>query len=395
MTTTRRSPAGAMTLGASATIVCLLPVFLTGATAVQITADLGFGSVGLGAAVALHRAGAAVTSPFLGRLADDLGAAVSIRFASAAAAISALGIAFTAVNWASLAVWLMLSGAAHGFVSPAANRMLSNAVPAGRLGTAFGIKQSAPPATTMLAGLSVPLLAVTLGWRSGYLAAGVLAIIVAVSARRTVPRTPRTGSRSRTPAEPLAERGVLLLLAAASGGAAAASAIATTFYVASAVPSGVSPQAAGMLFAAASAAAVLTRVGMGVLSDRMLSGHLTLCAGLIAGGAVGLAMLATGTPAAMATGITVAMIGVWGFNGVFWFALVRAYHRTPGRITGAIAPGVLIGATIGPTVAGVIADTAGYPAMWLTAAFVAVASAAGIHLGGRRLTPEEPAATSP
>jgi MFS family permease len=63
--------------------------------------------------------------------------------------------------------------------------MLSNAVPARRLGAAFGIKQSAPPATTMMAGLSVPLLAVTLGWRAGYLTSAVLAAIVAVAARRT------------------------------------------------------------------------------------------------------------------------------------------------------------------------------------------------------------------
>lgn len=382
-----------MTLGASGTIVCLLPVFLTGAMAVQITQDLGFGTVGLGVAVALHRGGAAITSPFLGRLTDDLGATASIRIATATATIAALGIALTASNWPTFAVWLALSGASHGFVSPAANRMLSQAVPTGRLGAAFGIKQSAPPATTMLAGLSVPLFAVTLGWRSGFFAAAALALAVTLSARRTVPRPPK----QPTPAgsnEPLADRGVLMLLSASSGLAAATSSTVTTFYVSSAVPAGVTPQAAGVLLSVASVAAVIARTGTGFLSDRMTRGHLTLCAGLIGSGAAGLAFLATDIPLLMGVGVTIALLGVWGFNAVFWYSLVRAYPKTPGRVTGTLAPGILAGATIGPTISGFIADGLGYPTMWGVTAALAILSAIGIYIGGRRLPALEPATTT-
>ncbi len=382
--TPRRSPAGALALGSSATIVCLLPVFLTGAMAFQLTESLGFGTVGLGAAVALNRAAGAATAPFLGGFADRLGATRSIRIAATAAAVAALGIALTATTWLTYVAWLLLSGAAHALVVPAANRMLSTVVPPGRLGAAFGVKQSAPPTTTMLAGLSVPVLALTLGWRSAFYATAVLAVIVAITAREVTPRTARPAASGAPPA-PLEARRALLYLAVSLGLAAAASSATTTFYVDAAVPAGTTPQTAGTLLAVASLAAILTRLGTGVLSDHMTGGHLNMSAGFVAGGCVGLALLGSDDPTLMAVGVVVSLVGVWGFNGVVWYALMRRYPQSPGRVTGTIAPGILLGGTIGPLVLGVVADGAGYPTMWWLTAAIAVVAVAGIVASARGL----------
>ncbi|MEX2562335.1 MAG: MFS transporter, partial [Nitriliruptoraceae bacterium] len=139
------SPRKAMSLGAAITVVSLLPVFLTSALVVQMTEDLVFGTVGLGALVALNRAFAAATSPWIGRLTDQLGAIRAMRIGGMVAIVCSLGVALATTNWWALAFWVTLAGGANVFAQTAANRLLSNNVPANRLGTAFGMKQSAPP----------------------------------------------------------------------------------------------------------------------------------------------------------------------------------------------------------------------------------------------------------
>lgn len=380
-----------MMLGAAVTVVSMLPMFLVSALAVQLTDELAFGTVGLGAAVAVNRLGAAGTAPLLGRLSDRLGARRSIRIAGTIAGVCALGIAITASSWIILAVWLVLTGSANALAQPAANRLLSTRVPLARLGTAFGFKQSAPPIAAMLAGLSVPLLAVTLGWRWSFIAASVMSILVVVAVGRPSESAGRRAMRSRAKTR-LEGRHHLRLLAVAFAFANLTSAATTTFYVDAAVRAGTTSTFAGTMLAVASGAAVTVRLVSGVISDRLVTGHLRLCSALIGGGAVGLALLALGGQAVMAVGVTIALAGTWGFNGVFWYALVRAYPDTPGRITGVVFPGGLIGGTVGPTMFGVIADRASYPLAWGVTGTLAVIAAMLMAASDRGLPPSTPTA---
>ncbi len=105
-----RSPVGAVTLGGAVTIVCILPLFLTGAMAVQLMDELAFGSGALGLVVAMWRATGAAMSPLLGRLCDRMGAIQSIRLSAGIAAITAFGIAATADRFVVLVAWLMVGG---------------------------------------------------------------------------------------------------------------------------------------------------------------------------------------------------------------------------------------------------------------------------------------------
>lgn len=366
----------AVTLGAAVTVISVLPAFLVAALAVQITADLAFGTVGLGIAVGVHRISGAATAPYLGRLADRLGATRSIRLAALTAIASTLGIALTATRWAILAIWLAVAGVASALGQPAANRLLSNFVPPSQLGTAFGLKQSAPPVAAMLAGVSVPLLGVTVGWRWAFAVAAVLALAVVLlvgplppARPRPVPTPPSGGG------DQLGNRRPLIRLTAAFAFATLSSSTATAFYVDSAVRAGTAVAFAGTILAVASAAAVAVRILAGVVSDRLTTGHLRLCGALVLVGAGGLFLLALGGRATMAAGVVIALAGTWGFSGIFWYALVRAHPETPGQVTGIVFPGALVGGTAGPVLFGWAAAHVGYPVAWGVTSLLALVAA--------------------
>lgn len=383
-TAPKRSPLRVTLVGGLATVVGVLPVFLTGAMAVQITDDLLFGTAALGVAVALFRVAGAATSTYLGKLTDRIGAIASLRLGALISIVASVGIATTTVNWAALVAWLMFAATANGLAQPAANRLLVRTVPAGRQGMAFGVKQSAPPAASMLAGISVPLIALTAGWRWAYLLGAVLALVVLVGAGRRPPASERiTGSSAAS--RKLRDRRTVLLLAAALGLSTMASTPVAAFFVDASVRGGSSPELAGTLLAVASAAAILTRMIGGAVADRLSGGHLRLCAAMVGVGSLGLALLAVGTPATMAVGVVVALVGTWGFNGVFVFALMRAFPDTPGAVTGATMPGALIGGIVGPLTVGVLAEGVGYTGAWLFACAAAIAAVGGFIGGAARL----------
>ena len=369
----------ATTLAGGVAVVALLPLFLTAAMAVQISRELAFGSVGLGLAVAVFRGTGAVASIHLGRLTDQLGALQAIRLAATMAAVASLGVALGAHSLATLLLWLALGGASVALAQPAANRLLLNRVPSDRLGTAFGVKQSAPPSASLLAGAAVPIIAVTAGWRWGYvLAAGVALVVLAVV--RTPPGADqRRAEQRQTARQPLRNPRVILILAIAFGLGDATSSVSTTFLVDSLVSAGSSPERAGIVLSIASACTVAMRLLLGAISDRLPGGHLHLCAAMLGVGAGGLWLLSSGDPgAAMIAGGVLAFVGCWGYNGVFWYAMVWAYPDAPGRITGALSPGGLAGSTSGPVVFGWLVEQFGYQASWRW--FVGLALFAGMVL---------------
>jgi MFS family permease len=182
----------------------------------------------------------------------------------------------------------------------------------------------------------------------------------------------------------LPHRGTLLVLALSFGLAFAVSSAVLAFYVDSAVRAGASQQHAGIVFAAASLTAIVTRLIAGVACDRYRFAPLRLSAALLAGGAVGVALLATGRPALGTFGAILALGGPWGVPGVFWYALVRAYPDTPGRITGTMAPAAF-GGVIGPVAFGAVATGISYPLAWGLTSGLAVIAAGAMLFGAHRL----------
>lgn len=367
-------------LSLAITVVCSFPLFLTGALAVQMRAELGFSVAALGLATALYRGAGAICAVPFGRLADRVGPSLSMRIAAAMALTSSLGIAVLASRFWILCAFLMLSGSANALGQTGANLSLSRAVRTGRQGIAFALKQSALPMATLVAGVTVPVIALTIGWRWAFALSALLALTVGVltpptgDARFTSRSTMANRSQRRLPLVVLA-LGLLFSMMAAS--------TLSTFTVDAAVTSGVQPGTAGLLLTAGSACAVVVRILAGVMADRRGGGHIRIVARLVALGSVGYVLMALTEPWALTLGVVVAFGLGWGFNGLFWLAIVRLNRATPGRATGFVMPGGMIGGVVGPLLFGWIVQVAGYPTAWVTAACWALVGAVVMVLGRR------------
>ena len=154
-----------MLLAVAVATSTVLPAFLIGGLSVRVREELGFGEAALGLAVAAFFVTSSLLSALMGRLVERLGYRRGMYLAALCSAASMLGVAGLAASWAGLVACLVVGGLANAVSHPAANLSLAREVPAGRQGLSFGIKQAAIPAATLLAGLAVPTVAVTLGWR--------------------------------------------------------------------------------------------------------------------------------------------------------------------------------------------------------------------------------------
>ncbi len=372
-------------LSVATIVVVTMPVFLTGALAVQMRADLGFGLAALGLAVALFRLAGFVLSTPLGYLADRLGPSGSIRASAATATLASLGIAVLATDFLALSLFLLLAGAGSVLGQAGANLSVARAVRLTRQGLAFGFKQAALPLASLLSGLLVPAVGLTLGWRwaFGLAAAAGLAITII-----TPPANDRRFVQQPDATNLAARRGPLLVLALGLMLGLGAASTLSAFTVDAAVSSGIDPAVAGLILAAGSALSVTVRICMGWVADRGTARPFLLVATFLAGGAVGYGLLALAQPVLFPIGAVLAFGLGWGFNGLFWYGVVRLNQQTPGRVTGIVMPGGLLGGFLGPLAFGVLVEAAGYRVAW-TAAALAALLGSGVMLLGRRLVLRE------
>jgi len=360
----------------------VLPAFLTGGLAVQVREELDFGSAALGVAVATFFLTSSLASAVMGRLVERIGAYRGMRLAAAASAVSLLGVAMLATSWAWLVGCLVLGGLANAVSHPATNLSLAREVSAERQGLSFGVKQAAIPAATLLAGLAVPGIAVTLGWRWAFVGGAALALAVAF----LVP----TGARGRVfrrheeAREKDARTAPLVLLALGIGLGSTAMTPLGSFIVESSVAAGLRVETAGLLLAAGSAVNIVVRIVFGHLADGMSGGRLLLVAGMLGIGVMGFVLLATGESALILPGAMLAFGAGWGWPGLFNFAVVKTSPGAPAAATGITQTGASGGAAAGPLVFGVVAEAASYDTAWLVSGAIAVA-ALGAMLAGRRM----------
>lgn len=377
-------------LALCSTVICSMPVLLLGAFAVELRREFGFGVVALGGAVATFRSSGVIFAPALGRLADRLGPWRAMLSAGLVAGTASLAIAVGAVDLMTLCIFLAVGGAASTLGDAGANLALTRGVAQSRQGVAFGLKQAAVPVGSLVGGAAVPLVALTIGWRwaFGGIAFGalVLALVLGWRPAASVNRAPLRPGR-------LDHHRALMTLSAGFLLSNMAGASLITFAVDAAWTAGVSLEHAGWMLAAGSLGSIVVRVAAGVRADRRGNAHLRAVAVLILLGVVGLLMIATMSPALVGLGMVISMAFGWGFNGLFWFAVIRLYPSAPGRATGFVMPGGLLGGIAGPLLFGVVVAASGYRTAWLLAAFWAVGGAIVISRGRaqiRRASSSEP-----
>lgn len=384
-------PAIAQAIGLA--IVAVIPAFLTGALAVGIRAELGFGPSVLGLVVAWFFVTSAVCAAVLGQVVERLGVPRSLTIGASASGCTLAGIALTPTTGWLLAA-MTLGGAANALAQPAVNASLSQRIPDDRLGLALGIKQSAIPAATLLGGLAVPTLGAWVGWRLTFAVAAVAAFGGALNAGRIARRGGTPVLRARRRFRDLTELRPLALIAVAGMLGAAASTSLGAFFVDAAVDTGIAEGTAGLVFAAASALGFTSRVTLGWHADRHPHGSpYGRIAALLAAGGPGYVLLSLGVPLTYVAGGLLAYAAGWAWPGLYHYAAVSQNPTMPAAATGVIQSGMSLGAGLGPLALGWLAEASSYRATWLAAAALSTSAALVTLLGRARLRRARRAAT--
>jgi MFS family permease len=371
-----------VTLGVQAmvsTSMMTVPVLAPAAAA-----DLHVSGAAVGAYVSILYIGAMFSGLLGGALVPRFGA---IRVSQACLFLCAAGLAMVAVGRVGLAASAALVvGFGYGPITPASSHILARNTPGHSAGLVFSIKQTGVPLGGAIAGLVVPYLVESIGWRAALLA--VAASCLAVTAlgqlvREQLDVDRQAGMRLGLPglARPL--RLVWLdpsirALAFVSVIFAAMQMCLQGYLVTYLVRDlGFSLARAGATLSVANGAGVIGRIVWGHVSDRWIAPGRTLgLLGLLM--AAGAAVTATFT-SAWPYGLILAVGAAYGASAIGWNGVHLAHlaRLAPDGAVGLATGGCLFftffGVVVGPAAFGALAASgAGYPIAYLTAGIPAL-----------------------
>lgn len=363
------SPIGwrAVLSGLATDTVAILPGFMTAGMAVQVRADIDMSLTALGIAIGVFFASAAIASAPMGALVERWGWSKGLRVAALLAAGSLAATGWLAQSAASLTAVFVVGGVAVALGHPAANLAVARCVPARRHGLFYGLKHAAVPTSTLLGGLAVPAVALTVGWRWAFFGGAALALITAIAVpgrKYRFAKDPVTTLDATKPGRPATQLRLLVILSIAVGlGIGGIDALAS-FIVSYSVDIGIEEGTAGFLLAAGSAIGIGVRVIAGWTIDRRRESDLFAVATMLLVGAAGVVVLNLGSTAGLFIGGIVAFAAGWGWSGLFTFAVVKDNPDAPAAATGITQVGKLVGAALGPAVFGWLADSVSYDTAW-------------------------------
>ncbi len=369
----------------AATTVSALPVLLLGGLAVLIRGDLRFDELGLGIAIGSFFTASALISLPAGAISDRVGPTRTMAIGVGFSVISLVGIALFPTSLVTIVPWLVAGGASNALIQVGANHLLAVEVPVRRQGLGYGVKQSAIPLAAVLAGLAVPAVGLTVGWRVAYALAAALGIAVAWIVWR---RAGRGAPHERSTASREGDAPVVALVVLGIGAAlgTTASNALSGFSVSSSVASGLPQDVAGLLLTVGSLLGMGVRIGSGWFADRRTGGSLLFVVALLLVGTLGYGALAlrptSGLLVIAATAI--AFLGGWGYQGLILLAVARTNREAPALAMAIVRIGPNTGAMLGPLAFGFIVEQAGYGAAWRAAAAASLTGAA-LVLAGRVL----------
>ncbi|MBI2861594.1 MAG: MFS transporter [Chloroflexi bacterium] len=320
-----------------------------------------------------------------GQLADVLGVRRVLAIGAAAEGIAFLLIGAISV-WPQALALALLAGVAYSSVSPAITKAIAVWFPVRVRGTAMGIKQSGVPLASMVAGATLPSLALAAGWRAAIaavggvmVASGLLTVFLYRAPRASTDTVAADQLGWRNLAQVLGNRNVLALCVSAALITVTHQTLVVYLVLYLHEYLGYSEVAAGFFLAYTQAWAIFGRLGWGVLSDRAFGGGRKLPLLLIAGITLAALLIAWGLrPGAplWLVGLVTAAFGVSTFS---WGALMTTLlaELAGARLTGTAA-GVSqtishVGIAVGPVLFGFIVDLAGYSWGWAYLLFCGVA----------------------
>lgn len=382
--------------------IAVLALFLVGGLAVFIGPELGFGSAQLGLVAAMPFVSSALVSIPIGRLTERVGVTGACRNAILISGLClvAIGLLPAGSGWVPLAVVLLFAGIAMALAQTASSALLAGAVSRGRQGLAFGLRQAAVPAGTLVAGIGVLLFDRPGAWRHAFVGLGVLTGLEYLR-RRLRPgqqyrRAPAPTSRPPSPPTTSSRWAPgLIVLAFASAIGNSSSNATGAFYVDSAVSAGWSPGTAGLWLSLGSIAGILARLVWGHLVD---TGHLRrrfICLLMLAGSlGTGLLALQSAAPL-MVIGTLLVFTGGWAWTGLLYLAVIREVPEAPGAATGITAAGNFAGGVLGPVLFGFVAVLTTYQHAWFVSSFMYLLGSAIMLYGFSRMGGARPRSTHP
>jgi MFS family permease len=371
----RRCFAAASAWGFAFSTFYLLPKFLA--------QELAAGPAEIGLVVGIFAVATVVATPLAGRVVDHRPRRYAIMAGCGLMAASALG--FMAVRSIGVALGMLrvVQGVSYALVVTAVGTLVADIVPRERLNQALGLSGASMLVMNALAPAVAEPLAIMAGWKAVFLLAAGAALLAAALAARVhepiaslVDPAETSGGLLALLGQPVARHyAVVVALAGATFGAV------FTFEPPYALALG--RTRVGGFFVAYAAAAILVRVAFGGLPARIGSYRVAIVS-LVLYALVVLTMAAIGPELLDPLG---ALFGL--AHGLFYPAVnaiaVTAVHRHErGRMMAIFTGAFSLGLSGGVMLLGLMAEAAGYPAVFAVAALGALI-AVGVLVGSRAL----------
>ena len=367
MTTTARAAVSNRPIVATtvaATIGCVYPGFLIGAITVQVRDEFEVSAATYGWAMGTYFLAATFASILGGRLVQRIGPRRQLIGCLVTTMVAQSLIAAIGDSFGRIVALLAVCGVVNAANQTAVNLALTRArLP--RLGLAIAIKQSGMPSAAMISGATVPLLALTLGWRSAFvLGVGIAAVALLLVLRFIEPG----GVESLRSAKPVSTRRALYwslvggaFLSFSAGGL-------TSWLVASGVDAGLGEGTAGWLLSIGAAFGIGVRLFWGFRTDAMRALPYSMAALMAAVGAFGMLGLAPRITALHVAATFLAFGAGWSWPVFTNFGIMRANGDAAGAASGVTQMGIYLGVFAGPLVTGWTIDEFGYSTMWAVVA---------------------------
>jgi len=268
---------------------------------------------------------------------------------------------------------LATAGVGNALASPAVSAALKYEIAPARQGLAFGSQQAGAPIGAVLAGLSLPAVAIPLGWRWAYVGVAGLALLAVANAPAHIPR-PTHAERGRPPKGLTAVHAIGLTAFLAS----AASVGFVSFLVSYSVDRGIDQSAAGLLLAVVSASAAACRIALGALADRGGQEALRPVAAMFVVSAGAYLLLIAGEPALIVVAALMTGSFGWAWPGALNLAVVQLSPQAPAWAVGVMLAGLFAGAVVGPLTIGLLADRDHFAVAWILCSVFALLAAATV-----------------
>jgi MFS family permease len=312
---------------------------------------------------------------FGGRAADRVGERKVLILSGVIGALAALAVSLSSGFW-SLVIGCLALGLGNGMQNPAGSAAIMRWFPQHQRGFAMGIRQTGVPIGGILAAGVAPLLASYYGWRSAYLAGGLLSVVGAllvIVAYFDPPRKQTAGAVAMRSFRDLARDPQLLRLALIFNCQVFTQMAATTYFVLFLHETfGVSVVTAGALFVVVNVAAMVARIAWGLVSDRQFQGKrqpvLVIIVALTVCSTLGAALIPAQTPLWLVA-ILAILFGVSAFawTGVLGTLVIEIVGAESAGTAISLVQGLSTPATLlAPPLFGLLADVTGsYRTSWL------------------------------